>query len=147
MDDRAISLVLKSFTELIPIAEQADAMFNARLLETCPDIYRLFAEDVEPEDRKLVRTLRLVFGHIGRFGAILPTVRTLASSHRVCRLIDAHYRELTRTLMWTLRRSLGDRFTVEVERAWHDALHAPIGDGPHSGIALGLSNSHVGILE
>ncbi|MDW6023348.1 hypothetical protein SAZ10_16455 [Mesorhizobium sp. BAC0120] len=130
MDDRAISLILGSFRELIPMAEQADVLFNARLLDTCPDVYRLFAADVDPKDRTLVGTLRLIFGHINRFGAILPTVRALAGSHKVFRLIEVYYHELAEVLIWTLRRSLGFRFTTEVERAWHQALHAPVAAGP-----------------
>lgn len=97
-------------------------MFNARLLDAHPDVYRLFVVDIEPQERRLVQTLRFVLGHLGLFGGILPTVRALACSHKVCRLIDAHYEALRETLIWTLRRSLGAGFSVEVERAWHDAL-------------------------
>jgi hypothetical protein len=60
MDERAISLVLTSLTKLVQITEQVDATFNARPLETCPDVYRMFATDMEPEEGRLVRTLMLV---------------------------------------------------------------------------------------
>lgn len=122
MDERAMSLVLASLRSLIPKIEQADAMFNARLLETYPDIYRRFAMDIEPQERSPVQTLGLLLGHMGRFGAIAPAVKALAPSRKVCRLIDAHYEALAETLMWTLRRSLGATFTAEVERAWCGAL-------------------------
>lgn len=126
MDERSITLISSSFAKLGSVAEQADALFNARLLDTWPDVYRLFAADIEPEERSLVKTLRLVLGRVGTCGAILPAVRTLAPFHKVCALVDAHYDSIGQTLIWTLRRSLGANFTAEVERAWHDALRAPV---------------------
>jgi hypothetical protein len=37
---------------LIPTAAKADAMFNARPLETYPDLYRVFASDFGPQERE-----------------------------------------------------------------------------------------------
>ncbi len=47
MDARSMSLIRDSLAKLIPIAGQADALFNVRLLDTYPDLYRLFATDID----------------------------------------------------------------------------------------------------
>lgn len=97
-------------------------MFNVRLLDTHPDVYRLFVMDIELADRRLTNALAHILGHVRQCGAIAPTVTILARSHRVFRLIERHYEARAKTLVWTLRRSLGDGFTVDVERAWMGAL-------------------------
>jgi hemoglobin-like flavoprotein len=122
MDPRSRSLILTNIVALFPIAEQADAMFANRLLETYPEVYRLFALEIEPQERSLVLTLRLMFGNSRHFGELLPIVQELARSHRIYRLIEPHYRALAETLLWTLRRSLGSCFTFEAERAWQRVL-------------------------
>lgn len=122
MDPRSHSLILTNIVALFPIAEQADAMFANRLLEIYPEVYRLFAMEIEPRERSLVLTLRLIFGNSRHFGELLPVVQELARSHRIYRLIEPHYLALAETLLWTLRRSLGPGFTIEAERAWQRAL-------------------------
>ena len=122
MNDRSRSLILTNIVALFPIAEQADAMFAHRLLETYPEVYRLFALQVEPQERSLVLTLRLMFGNSRHFGELRPIVQELARSHGIYRLIEPHYQVLAETLLWTLRRSLGSGFTSEAERAWQRVL-------------------------
>lgn len=122
MDPRSRSLILTNIVALFPIAQRADAMFANRLLETYPDIYRLFAMEIEPQERSLVLTLRLMFGNSRHFGELLPVVQELARSRGIYRLIEPHYRALAETLLWTLRRSLGPGFTIEAERAWQRVL-------------------------
>lgn len=120
--DRAISLIIASLDRLDPINQTVEDLFHLRLLDTYPDVYRFFVMDIEPGDRRLLNVLAHILGHVRQCGAVAPTVRTLAGSHRVFQLIEAHYAALAETLIWTLRRSLGDSFTVEVERAWMGAL-------------------------
>ncbi len=125
MDQCSLSLIENSIDKLEPIAEHVDAMFAARLLDTYPDVYRLFAIDIEPQARRLLPTLKLVVNSLPSFGALLPAVRALAYSRKVCRMVDANYQPIGETLLWTLRRSLGRSFTGEVERAWHRILFMP----------------------
>ena len=125
MDERTAELVLASLGRLISKADEVDKLFNMRLLDTYPNTHRLFVTDLEPEERRLVQTLKLLLGEVRYFGAILPTVRSLSSSHKVCRLIEFHYTGLAETLIWTLRRSLGPNFSDATERAWHEVLRVP----------------------
>ncbi|MFJ6322007.1 MULTISPECIES: hypothetical protein [unclassified Rhizobium] len=122
MDQYTLSLIEQSLDQLDPVSDGVDTMFAHRLLDAYPDVYRLFAIDLEPQARKLLPTLRLMVDELPRFGALLPSVRALAYSRKICRMVDAHYQPISETLLWTLRRSLGCRFTNEVERAWRETL-------------------------
>lgn len=122
MHDRSAFLILSSVTKLMPMAERVDVLFNERLLDVYPDVYRLFALDIAPEERSLTRTIGLVLAHVRQSGAILPAVKALKRSRKIFGLVEMYYDALGETLIWTLRRSLGVGFSSEVERAWHSAL-------------------------
>lgn len=122
MDQCTLLLVEKSLDHLDSVSDGVETMFAHRLLDAYPEVYRLFAMDLEPQARRILPTLRLVMDEIPRFGALLPSVRALACSREICRMVDAHYQPISETLLWTLRRSLGCRFTNEVERAWREML-------------------------
>ena len=122
MDQYSLSLIKRSLDQLGHVSDCADTMFAHRLLDTYPEVYRLFAIDLEPQARKLLPALRLLVDELPRSGGMLPSVRALAYSREIYRMIDAHYKPLSETLLWTLRRSLGCRFTHEVERAWREML-------------------------
>lgn len=122
MDLQAASLVVSSLSRLFPLAPYIDAVFNMRLHETHPDLYRLFELYVPPHERSVMRALRKVLGALGDFGASIPTVRALARNSNVFTIVDANYQALGETLIWTLRAGLGNGFTDELERAWNAAL-------------------------
>lgn len=122
MEERTISLIQSSLDDLSPVSQEAEDLFHGRLLDSYPEVYRLFFMDTEPEERRLVNLLGFVSRHLPHTGAMAATVKVLAQSDKVFRLIEAHYEALAETLIWTLRRSLTDSFTIEVERAWMRAL-------------------------
>ncbi|MCF1743054.1 hypothetical protein KYK29_10635 [Shinella daejeonensis] len=122
MEERTISLIQSSLDGLGPISQNVENLFHKRLIDSYPEVYRLFFMDIEPEDRRLVHLLGYISSHMRHTGAIAATVRILAQSNKVFRLIEMHYEALAETLIWTLRRSLNDSFTIEVERAWMGAL-------------------------
>lgn len=122
MDDRSISLMLSSIVKLMLMVERVDVMFNERLLDIYPDVYRLFVFDIPPAERKFTLTIGIVMDQLRHYGAILPAVKALAESNKTFRLVEMHYDALAETLIWTLRRSLGDSFRCDVERAWRNAL-------------------------
>lgn len=122
MDERSMSLIRDSLEKLIPIAEQANALFNVRLLDTYPDLYRLFAMDIDARQPNFVRSLAIAVARLQRHGAILPATSDVVGERKVYRLVHDNYEAVGLTLMWTLRRCLGTKFTFEVERAWQKAL-------------------------
>jgi len=91
MDARTISLLRDSVAKLIHITEQADVLFNARLLDTFPEVYRIFAMDAEPEEQSFVAMLSLAVDRVHRCGAILSTVWELVGERKVFRMVQDHY--------------------------------------------------------
>ncbi len=122
MDDRSISLILSNIAKLMQMAERVDVMFNERLLDVHPDVYRLFVFDIPPAERKLTLAICRLMDQLRYHGAILPAVKALAQSNKTFRLVEMNYDALGETLIWTLRRSLGASFRCDVERAWRKAL-------------------------
>lgn len=121
MEESTVSIVKDSFRKVLPIAEQAGLMFYGRLFETFPQVRPMFAEDIEPQAKKLVQMLAIVVNGLDRIDAILPAVRQLAVRHNDYGVEDEHYEAVGQTLIWTLRQGLGEAFTADVEKAWTDA--------------------------
>jgi hemoglobin-like flavoprotein len=118
MTSRQIELVQSSFRSITPIAEQAAALFYARLFELDPSLRPLFRGDLPSQSRKLMDTLSLAVSNLDRAAVLLPMVRQLGTRHVSYGVRDHHYATVGDSLLWTLRQSLGAEFTREVEDAW-----------------------------
>jgi hemoglobin-like flavoprotein len=118
MKQEVVILVQRSFKAVAPIADEVGPMFYARLFETHPELRPMFAEDIQPQARKLVRMLAMVVNGLHRLDAILPAVEDLARRHRDYGVVAAHYPVVGETLIWTLEQGLGDAFTPAVKQAW-----------------------------
>ncbi|MBP2449069.1 globin family protein [Rhizobium leguminosarum] len=134
MNQHNISLVQESFRKLVPRAGQVGLMFYGRLFEIFPEVRPMFAADIGPQSRKLVQMLALVVNGLDKLDTILPAVKELARRHKGYGVVEAHYKAVGQTLIWTLRRGLGDDFTLEVERAWSEAF------GVLSGVMIAAAN-------
>ncbi|NEI35907.1 hemin receptor [Rhizobium leguminosarum] len=124
MNPHNVSLVQESFKKLVPRADQVGLMFYGRLFETFPDVRPMFAEDISLQSRKLVQMLAVVVNSLHKLETILPAVKDLGHRQRGYGVVEAHYEAVGLTLIWTLRRSLDNDFTAEVEGAWSEAFRA-----------------------
>jgi nitric oxide dioxygenase len=124
MNQDIIIQVQQSFKQVVPIADKVGPMFYARLFETQPSLRPMFAEDIQPQARKLVQMLALVVNSLHKLDAILPAVDDLARRHKSYGVVDAHYPVVGETLIWTLEQGLGDAFTPQVKNAWTTAFDA-----------------------
>lgn len=122
MNPDTITLVQKSFKDVVPVADQVGATFYARLFETHPEVRPMFAEDIKPQAKKLVQMLAMVVNGLHRLPAIQPEVQALARRHKEYGVADAHYPVVGETLIWTLEHHLGDAFTAQVKEAWQAAF-------------------------
>lgn len=124
MNNDAVRHVQESFKALVPIADKVGPMFYARLFETHPNLRSMFAQDIQPQARKLVQMLAVVVGSLHKLDAILPAVRDLARRHNGYGVVEAHYAVVGETLLWTLAQGLGEAFTPAVRQAWASAFAA-----------------------
>ena len=118
MDSRQIRLVQESFSKVAPIAEQAAAMFYARLFELDPALTKLFKGDMKQQGRKLMAMIGAAVRGLDDLEKLVPVVQQLGARHAGYGVKDKDYGTVGSALLWTLEKGLRDAFTNEVRAAW-----------------------------
>ncbi|MBD8874698.1 globin family protein [Roseibium polysiphoniae] len=119
-----IQLVQTSFAKVVPIADEAAAIFYGRLFEIAPEVTPLFKSDLSEQGRKLMTTLGVVVNGLTNLEAVLPVAKALAVKHVDYGVKAGHYAPVGEALIWTLEKGLGDAFTEETKTAWVEAYTA-----------------------
>jgi hemoglobin-like flavoprotein len=118
LSERDVALVQASFDRVLPIADDAAALFYSRLFELDPSLRPLFRNDMKVQGRALMGTIRVALAGLGRLDQIVPTVQALGRRHATYGVKDEHYATVGSALLWTLEQGLGDAFTPETRTAW-----------------------------
>ena len=113
-----VALVQESFRKIVPIADQAAALFYARLFELDPSLRSMFRGDIQEQGRKLMAMLATAVASLERLDTLVPAVRALGARHGKYGVIEEHYATVGAALIWTLRKGLGLEFTPVVADAW-----------------------------
>ena len=116
-----IKAIQESFTKVMPISEQAAALFYGRLFEIAPAVKPLFRGDIKEQGRKLMATLAVVVSGLSNLPAVLPAASALAKRHVAYGVKAADYKPVGAALLWTLERGLGEQWTPELAAAWGSA--------------------------
>ena len=116
-----VKAIQESFAKVVPISEQAAALFYGRLFEIAPAARPLFRGDLEEQGRKLMGMLGAVVNGLGNIETILPAASALAKRHVDYGVKAADYEPVGAALLWTLERGLGAQWTLEVKAAWTEA--------------------------
>jgi hemoglobin-like flavoprotein len=112
------SLVQTTFATLVPIADQAAALFYGRLFEIDPSLRRLFKGDLGDQGRKLMQMIGVAVKGLDALDQLVPVVQDLGRRHAGYGVTDAHYDTVGGALLWTLEKGLGAAFTPDVKAAW-----------------------------
>jgi nitric oxide dioxygenase len=118
MNPAEIHLVKDSFRKVVPIADQAAALFYARLFELDPQLRALFRGDMAEQGRKLMAVIATAVASLERIETILPVVRQLGARHAGYGVKPEHYGTVGTALLWTLEKGLGSDFNPAVREAW-----------------------------
>lgn len=118
MSPQEIQLVRRSFAQLIPIADQAAALFYARLFERDPALRALFHGDMAAQGKKLMEAIGFCVASLERIETIVPMVRAMGLNHADYQVKESHYESVGAALLWTLEKGLGAEFTPEMRTAW-----------------------------
>lgn len=118
MNPAEIALVKNSFRQVVPIADQAAALFYARLFELDPSLRRLFRGDMTEQGRKLMAMIAAAVAALEKLDTLVPAVRALGARHGGYGVTEDHYATVGAALLWTLEKGLGPEFTPEVRAAW-----------------------------
>jgi len=121
MKPAQVELVQTTFADVVPISEQAAALFYGRLFEIAPEVKPMFKSDIAEQGRKLMSTLAIVVRGLSDLPSILPAASNLAKKHVSYGVKAAHYEPVGAALLWTLEKGLGDKWTPEVATAWTEA--------------------------
>lgn len=118
MTSLEINLVKDSFRQVLPIADQAAALFYARLFELDPSLRALFRGDMVEQGRKLMTMIATAVAALERLDTLVPAVRALGARHSGYGVTEEHYATVGAALLWTLEKGLGPAFTPAVREAW-----------------------------
>ena len=113
-----ITLVKGSFAAIVPIADDAAALFYRRLFEIDPRLERMFSGDMAEQRRKLMQMLTAAVKGLDRLEQLVPVVEDLGRRHAGYGVRDEHYDTVGAALLWTLEKGLGPAFTPETKEAW-----------------------------
>ena len=128
MTPTQIALVQDSFRSVLPIRDEAAAIFYRRLFAIDPALKPLFSHaEMADQGRKLMAALAFVVNGLGEPEVIVGTVRTLARRHVGYGVRVEHYASVGRALIETLEEGLGDAFRSPVRDAWL-AAYATLSD-------------------
>jgi hemoglobin-like flavoprotein len=118
MTPEEVTLIKNSFRLVVPISDQAAALFYARLFELDSSLRGLFHGDMAEQGRKLMQTLGFAVASLDRLESIVPGVRQLGLRHASYNIKEEHYETVGAALLWTLEKGLGPAFTPSTRAAW-----------------------------
>jgi nitric oxide dioxygenase len=121
MTPQQVALVRQSFAKVIPIREQAAALFYDRLFGIDETTRPLFRGDMKSQGAKLMAAIGAVVKALDRLETMLDDLRALARRHDRYGVRQEHYSTVGGALLWTLEQGLGSAFTPEVREAWATA--------------------------
>ena len=121
MQQEQIKAIQESFAKVVPISEQAAALFYGRLFEIAPTLKPLFRGDMTEQGHKLMKTLGVVVNGLANLESVLPAASALAKRHVDYGVKAADYSPVGAALLWTLERGLGEQWTPPLAAAWTEA--------------------------
>lgn len=111
-------LVQDSFAKVVPIADQAAALFYQNLFTKDPSLKPLFKGDMTEQGKKLMKMIATAVNGLDQLDAIVPAVQDLGRRHVRYGVVPQHYDTVGAALLLTLEQGLGAAFTPEVKQAW-----------------------------
>ncbi|QJE74945.1 hemin receptor [Aerophototrophica crusticola] len=118
MTPEQVKLVQASFAKVVPIKEQAAALFYGKLFELDPALKPLFREDMVIQGQKLMASLAAAVAALKAPDAIVPVLRDMGVRHARYGVREKDYDTVGTALLWTLEQGLGAGFTPAVRDAW-----------------------------
>src|SRR5829696_5294955 len=100
-------LVQTTFATLVPIADEAAALFYGRLFEIDPSLRPLFKGDLGEQGRKLMQMIGVAVNGLDALDQLVPAVKEMGRRHAGYGVTDAHYDAVAGALLWTLEKGLG----------------------------------------
>jgi hemoglobin-like flavoprotein len=127
MTPEQIQLVRNTFDALWPVRRKLAETFYRRFFELAPDSRRLFPDDMERQQLKLMDSLAAIVGALDKREIFQAVISHSARQHAQFGAATPHFVAFGQALIWGLQQQLGPAFTPEVEQAWttlYDAVQS-----------------------
>ncbi len=112
---------LQESVALLPVGDLAPVHeFYRRLFELAPEVRPMFTREMDLQARKSSDTLAWVISHLEHHDELCRELRELGARHAGYGVKIDQYAPVGSALIWMFQRTLGDRFTPEMEEAWLD---------------------------
>ena len=118
MTPNQISLVQKSWQNVLPIAPQAAEIFYTTLFEMDPSLKALFPSDIAEQGKKLMAMLDTAVKLLDNPDKLISAVQNLGAKHLKYGAEPEHYDTVGAALLKTLAQGLGEDFTAPTKKAW-----------------------------
>ena len=118
MTNEQINLVKKSFEKIVPISDNAAALFYAKLFDINPKLRALFKHDMTEQGKKLMQVLAYAVESLEQIDALLPQVRALGARHAGYGVDERDYDAVGTALLWTFEKALSREFTPKMKASW-----------------------------
>jgi len=118
MTPRQVELVQTTWEKVVPISDQAAALFYGRLFELDPELKPMFKSDIREQGKKLMTMITVAVRGLGDLGKLVSAVEDLGRRHVGYGVRKKDYDTVAAALLWTLEKGLGADFTPEVKEAW-----------------------------
>jgi hemoglobin-like flavoprotein len=125
MTSEQIDLVRKSFDALWPFRRKLAEQFYARFFELAPDTRRLFPNNMERQQLKLMDTIAAIVGTLDRREICQSVISHTGRKHADFGVQTSHFTAFGEALIWGRQQQFGPAFTPEVQQAWivlYDAI-------------------------
>lgn len=120
-------MVKSTWKQVLPISEQAAALFYGKLFEIKPEFKDLFKSDMKSQGRKLMTMINTAVNNVDQLEKIIPALQDLGKRHVNYGVKADDYNVVAEALLWTLGQGLGDAFTDDAKEAWTNTYTALAG--------------------
>src|SRR6266702_6384690 len=125
MTPEQIDLVRNSFDALWPFRRKLAEQFYSRFFELAPDTRRLFLDDLEKQQLKLMDTLAAIVGTLDQREIFQSIISHTGRKHAEFGVQTSHFVAFGDALIRGLQQQFGPAFTPEMQQAWivlYDAI-------------------------
>ena len=113
-----VDLVRKSFDALWPSHRRLAEVFYSRFFELAPDAQRLFPDDMERQQLKLMDMIAAIVGALDKREIFQSIISHTGRQHARFGVEPSHYAAFGDALIWCLEQHFGSAFTPELKQAW-----------------------------
>ena len=119
LTDQQRQLVTDSFARLVPLSNEATAVFYNRLWEIAPETKSLFhTSDMTQQGLKLMQTLGVSVRALHNPDSLVPLLQDLSKRHIGYGVTKEQFEPVKSALLWMIEHCLESDFTYETREAW-----------------------------